>query len=68
MDASVTSLELVSRQPRRIELKADLNYTDRTTDAAGTVVDRTQPRNLRIIYILGRDGAQWRLTAYIPQG
>ena len=68
VDASVTSLELVSRQPRRIELKADLNYTDRTTDAAGTVVDRTQPRNLRITYILGRDGAQWRLTAYIPQG
>ena len=68
VDASVTSLELVSRQPRRIELKADLNYTDRTTDAAGTVVDRTQPRNLRITYILGRDGDQWRLTAYIPQG
>ena len=68
VDASVTSLELVSRQPRRIELKADLNYTDRMTDAAGTVVDRTQPRNLRITYILGRDGAQWRLTAYIPQG
>lgn len=68
VDASVTSLELVSRQPRRIELKADLNYTDRTTDAAGTVLDRTQPRNLRITYILGRDGNQWRLTAYIPQG
>ena len=66
--ASVTSLEVVSRQPRRIELTAEVAYSDRTTDRSGSVVDRTEPGSLRITYILGRDGDQWRLTAYIPQG
>ena len=66
--ASVTSLEVVSRQPRRIELTAEVAYSDSTTDRSGSVVDRTEPGSLRITYILGRDGDQWRLTAYIPQG
>ena len=66
--ASVTSLEVVSRQPRRIELKAEVAYSDSTTDRSGSVVDRTEPGSLTITYILGRDGDQWRLTAYIPQG
>jgi len=66
--AAVTSLEVVSRQPRRIELKAEVAYSDSTTDRSGSVVDRTEPGSLTITYILGRDGDQWRLTAYIPQG
>ena len=66
--ASVTSLEVVSRQPRRIELTAEVAYSDSTTDRSGSVVDRTEPGSLRITYILGRDGDQWRLTAYIPKG
>ena len=65
--ASVTSLDVVSRQPRRIELQAQVAYSDSTTDRSGTVVDRTEPGNLTITYILGRDGDQWKLTAYIPQ-
>ena len=66
--ASVTSLDVVSRQPRRIELQAQVAYSDSTTDRSGTVVDRTVPGSLTITYILGRDGDQWKLTAYIPQG
>ena len=66
--ASVTSLDVVSRQQRRIELQAQVAYSDSTTDRSGTVVDRTEPGNLTITYILGRDGDQWKLTAYIPQG
>ena len=64
----MTSLDVVSRQPRRIELQAQVAYSDSTTDRSGTVVDRTEPGNLTITYILGRDGDQWKLTAYIPQG
>ena len=68
VNASVTSLDVVSRQPRRIELQAQVAYSDSTTNRSGTVVDRTEPGSLTITYILGRDGDQWKLTAYIPQG
>ena len=66
--ASVTTVDVVSRQPRRIELKAEVAYSDRTINGSGAVVRRTKPGILSITYILGRDGDQWRLTAYIPQG
>ena len=46
----------------------EVAYSDSTTDRSGSVVDRTEPGSLTITYILGRDGDQWRLTAYIPQG
>ena len=68
VEASVTALDVVSRQPRRIELKAEVAYSDSTTNGSGAVVRRTKPGSLSITYILGRDGDQWRLTAYIPQG
>ncbi len=66
VEASVTALDVVSRQPRRIELKAEVAYSDRTINAAGAVVRSTDPGSFSITYILGRDGDQWRLTAYIP--
>ena len=68
VQAAVTSLEVVSRQPRRIELMATVDYTDSTRDGSGTVLRTTGPSSLSITYILGRDGTQWRLTAYIPRG
>ena len=68
VQAAVTSLEVVSRQPRRIELMATVDYTDSTRDRSGTVLRTTGPSSLSITYILGRDGTQWRLTAYIPRG
>ena len=64
----MTSLEVVSRQLRRIELMATVDYTDSTRDRSGTVLRTTGPSSLSITYILGRDGTQWRLTAYIPRG
>ena len=68
MKAAVTSLEVVSRTPRRIELKAQVAYSDSTTDQSGTVVDRTDPTSLTITYILGRDGDQWKLHEYLSKG
>ena len=67
VEASVTALDVVSRQPRRIELKAEVAYSDRTINTAGAVVRSTDPGSFSITYILGRDGDQWRLTAYIPK-
>ena len=66
--AAVTSLDVVSRQPRRIELEAQVAYSDSTTDQSGTVVDRTEPTSLTITYILGRDGDQWKLHEYLSKG
>ena len=42
-------------------------YTDSLVDGSGVVLKRTEPRTLELTYILGRDGDQWRLTAYMPR-
>ena len=67
VEATITALDVVSRQPRRIELMAEVAYSDKTINAAGEVVRSTDPGSFSITYILGRDGDQWRLTAYIPK-
>ena len=64
--ASVTALNVVSRAPNRIELKAQVDYSDQTIDPAGQVISTTPPATLSITYILGRDGDQWKLHEYIP--
>ena len=68
IDASVTSLELVSRTPQRIEVMAQIAYSDKTINSSGAVINQTPPDTLSVRYILGRDGDQWRLQAYIPAG
>ena len=65
--AAVTSLDVVSRQPRRIELKAQIAYSDSTTDQSGIVMDSTEPTSLTITYIFGRDGDQWKLHEYLSK-
>ena len=68
VNAVVTRVEVASRQPRRIEVNTRVSYSDQTFDASGQVVGETKPSVLSVVYILGRDGDQWKLTAYIPQG
>ena len=64
--ASVTALELVSRTPQRIEIKAQIAYADKTLDRSGALVEQTAPTTFTVRYILGRDGDQWKLHEYIP--
>jgi hypothetical protein len=66
VEATITSVEVVSRTPQRIELRARVAYSDQRLDAAGKVIERTPPTTLLVTYILGRDGRTWRLHAYIP--
>lgn len=66
IDASVTSVEVVSRTASRIELRAQVAYSDKTLNKAGTVLERTPPGTFTVTYIFGRDGQQWKLHAYIP--
>jgi len=63
--ASITSAELVSRTAHRIELRAQVAYSDQRLDAAGEVIDTTAAGTLPVTYVLGRDGKRWRLHAYV---
>ena len=65
IEASVTSLEVVDRKPRRIELRAQVAYSDQLQAADGAVIDETEPSDLSVTYVLGRDGTQWRLHDYM---
>ena len=62
--ATITSVEVVSSNANRIEIKAKVAYSDERLDASGQVMERTAATSLPITYILGRDGQQWRLHAY----
>ena len=66
IDASITSIDVVDRKPLRIELRAQVAYSDRLQGADGAVIDETAPSDFSVTYVLGRDGKQWRLHAYIP--
>ena len=67
VQASITSIQLVSRTPSRIEIKAQIAYRDQTLNGRGEVVEETPAGNLPVTYILGRDSDGWRLQAYIPE-
>ncbi|WP_255475936.1 ARC6/PARC6 family protein [Synechococcus sp. BIOS-E4-1] len=66
VEASIDFMRVISRTPQRIELRADVDYSDQTLNAAGTVVNSTAPKSLKVTYILGRDEDGWRLQAYAP--
>ena len=66
IDASITTIEVVDRKPRRIELLAQVVYSDRILDGDSAVIDATPPTNLIVTYILWRDGSKWRVHDYIP--
>ncbi|WP_353292248.1 IMS domain-containing protein [Synechococcus sp. M16CYN] len=66
INASVTTFDVVSRTARRIKLKAQVAYSDKTIDNLGKIVNQTPARTLAITYVLGRDDGQWKLYEYIP--
>ena len=66
IDASITTIEVVDRKPQRIELLAQVAYSDRLNSGDGTVIEETAPTDFLVTYVLGRDGTQWRLHDYIP--
>jgi hypothetical protein len=66
VQASITSIQMVSTTPSRIEVRAQLTYHDQTLNDQSEVVDETPAGNLPVTFILGRDPDGWRLQAYIP--
>jgi hypothetical protein len=67
VNADVEQLAVVSRSPKRIEADTKLRYSERTTNAAGSVVEQTAPLALRNSYVFGRDDGIWRLAAWRPR-
>ncbi len=66
IQAEVSTLRFRDRSPRRIEVEAEIAYSDRLLDASGKELERTAPTNLRNVYVFGRDGETWRLAASSP--
>ena len=66
IDASITTIEVVDRKSQRIELLAQVTYSDRLQDADGTVIDETVPTDFIVTYVLGRVGTRWLVHDYIP--
>ena len=66
IQVQVASLAIQQRSPQRIEVVAELRYSDSTRDSAGKEVDRTPATTLRNVYVFGRDGDTWRLAASRP--
>ncbi len=65
-EATIDLLRVISRTSQRIELRVVVIYSDQTLNTAGTVVNSTAPRSLKVTYILGRVEDGWRLQAYAP--
>jgi len=61
----VKDVTILERSPRRIALRADLDYSD-STRRQGREVARTGATTLRNVYVFGRDGDTWRLAASRP--
>ena len=66
VEASIDFIRVISRTSNRIELSADVDYRDQTLNAAGTVVNSTAPRSIKVAFILERDEDGWRLQSYAP--
>ena len=66
VEATIDFMRVVSRRPKRIELRADVEYRDETLNAAGAVVKRTKQQSLKRTYILGWDNGRWLLLDFRP--
>ena len=63
--ASINSLEIISRTPLRIEVRAVVDYSDQRLASNGRVLEATPPTTLNLRYILGRNGNLWQLRTYV---
>ena len=64
IEANITSINIVSRKPRRIEVQAKVDYNDMRLDRSGNTLAQTSIKDLKVTYILGRDADVWRLHAF----
>ena len=67
VSAKVTSLEIASRSPERIEAKVTLLYGDERRNPGGKLLERTPEGERHNTYIFGRNQKSWKLERVIFQ-
>jgi hypothetical protein len=65
--AKVTSLEIASRSPERIEAKVTLRYGDVRRSQAGKLLEETPEGERQNTYVFGRNQKSWKLERVIFQ-
>ncbi len=65
--AQVTSLEIASRSPTRIEAKVALRYGDERRSQAGKLLEQTPAGERHNTYVFGRYQGTWKLERVIFQ-
>jgi len=65
--AKVTSLEIASRSPERIEVKVTLRYSDERRNEAGKLLEQTPEGERQNTYVFGRNQKSWKLERVIFQ-
>ena len=65
--AKVTSLEIGSRSPERIEAKVTLRYSDLRRSQAGKLLEETPEGERQNTYVFGRNQKVWKLERVIFQ-
>ncbi len=63
--SEISNLKVIKRSPQRIELDAEIKYSDKRINSKGETVAESSFPKLKVKYILGRDPDGWRLQAYI---
>ena len=64
--ATVDSLRISERSPRRIAAEVTLTYSDERRSSDGQLLSSTPPTSLHNTYVFARDGERWLLAAYQP--
>ena len=67
VSAKVTSLEIGSRSPERIEAKVTLRYGDLRRSQAGKLLEETPEGERQNTYVFGRNQKSWKLERVIFQ-
>jgi hypothetical protein len=67
VNAKVTSLEIGSRSPERIEAKVTLRYGDVRRSQAGKLLEETPEGERQNTYVFGRNQKSWKLERVIFQ-
>ena len=67
VSAKVTSLEIGSRSPERIEAKVTLRYSDLRRSQAGKLLEETPEGERQNTYVFGRNQKVWKLERVIFQ-
>ncbi len=65
INAIISSVNLINRTNRRIEVKADLRYSDQRVNSLGDIISQTSIPSLKVTYILGREKGVWKIVDYI---